>query len=65
MEKHVCHELRIAIPPQQPLTAGQVRTMLDKLKVPDDAVIKSVDGNSWRVIKQLSFCRSANEVSIW
>ena len=64
MGKHVSHELRIAIEPR-PLTVGQVRAMLDKLKVPDDAVLKSVDGNSWRMIKQLSFCRSAKEVSIW
>ena len=64
MEKHVSHELRIAIEPR-PLTVGQVRAILEKLKVPDDTVIKSVDGNSWRVIKQLSFCRRAKEVSIW
>jgi hypothetical protein len=64
---HVSHDMRISAMGTG-LTVGQVRRMLDQLNVPDDAKIKFAIGQSspgWALLESLSFCRPANEVSLW
>lgn len=64
---HVSHDMRISAMGTG-LTVGQVRRMLDQLKVPDDAKIKFAIGQpspGWALLESLSFCRTDNEVSLW
>ena len=47
------------------LTVGKLRHLLERTDVPDTAIIRSAQNDSWRLIEQASFCRTANEVSLW
>lgn len=50
------------------VTVGQLKDMFDKLKIPDDAKIKFAVGQpspGWALLESVSFCRAANEVSMW
>ena len=50
------------------VTVGQLKWMIKKLNIPDDAKIKFAIGQrppGWALLESVSFCRSANEVSLW
>lgn len=62
-EMHVSHNLAIAMP--KVFTVGLLKKQLERLNVPDDAVLKAAENPNWRWIMQVSYCRTANEVSLW
>ena len=50
------------------MTVGQLKRTLASLDIPDDAKIKFAllnTGADWAMLESVSFCRSANEVSLW
>lgn len=50
------------------ITVGQLKHVFDKLHVPDDAKIKFTIGQpspGWALLESVSFCRPANELSLW
>lgn len=63
---HVSHELRISALGRG-ITVGRLKQMLAKLDIPDDAKIKfALRGfDEWALLESMSFCRPANEVSLW
>lgn len=63
---HVSHELRISAMGRG-ITVGKLKETLAKLDIPDDATIKFAmrTGDGWALLESVSFCRPANEVSLW
>jgi hypothetical protein len=50
------------------ITIGQLKRTIDQLRIPDEATIKFAVGQpapGWALLESVSFCRPANEVSLW
>jgi hypothetical protein len=47
------------------LTVGELKRQLDLLDVGDDVVVKTINGDNWRLLEHMSFCRSKGEVVLW
>ena len=63
----VTHDLRISAMGTG-ITIGELKAMTKKLNIPDDAKVKFAIGQpapGWALLESVSFCRSANEVSLW
>lgn len=63
----VSHDLRISAMGRG-ITIGQLIQMAEKLQIPSDAKIKFAIGQPapcWALLESVSFCREANEVSLW
>lgn len=63
----VTHDLRISAIGRG-VTIGQLIEMAGKMQIPPDAKIKFAIGQpspGWALLESVSFCREANEVSLW
>lgn len=76
LKRRVRQSLDAANPPTDPrisamgvgVTVGQLKRMISHLRIPDDAKIKFAIGEpppGWALLESVSFCRPANEVSLW
>ena len=50
---------------QSTITAGEFLEQMKSLNIPMDATIKTAERSGFRPAQNMSFCRTANEISLW
>lgn len=61
---HVSHNLPISIEPEI-TTVADLLLLVNSCAIPHSTKLCAAYGNSFRGIRNLSYCREANELSMW